>query len=87
MALITLTALPGDAQRDLFAVWLNGEDHLLLREDARPLMWQANPTLARGCVRKADADALGGQIHPDWTVLSDEQWVTMVAEHQPQLTW
>lgn len=87
MALITLTSPPTEAQHDLFKRWLTGEDHLLLREDARPLIWRANPTLARGCIRKADADALGGRIHSDWTVISDDHWAALVAEQQPHVTW
>ncbi len=87
MALLTLTALPSDAQQELFDLWLQTTDVVLLREDARPLVWQPNPTRARGCIRQTDAEALGGQRHPDWTVITDQQWAELVAEHQPQLTW
>ncbi|WP_028669756.1 hypothetical protein [Saccharospirillum impatiens] len=87
MALLTLTGLPNDAQLELFGLWLTTADALLLREDARPLMWQPNPTRARGYVRQTDADALGGLRHPDWTPITDRHWVELVAEHQPQLTW
>lgn len=87
MALLTLTALPSDAQQELFDLWLQTNDVVLLREDARSLMWQPNPTRALGCIRQTDAEALGGQRHPDWTVITDQQWADLVAEHQPQLTW
>ncbi|MEX0623654.1 hypothetical protein [Saccharospirillum sp.] len=87
MALLTLTALPGEAQQELFDLWLQTSDVLLLREDARPLMWQPNPTRAQGCIRQTDAEALGGQRHPDWTLISDQQWATLVADQHPQLTW
>jgi hypothetical protein len=87
MALISLTQPPSEAQRELFGLWLDTEDYLLLREDARSMVWQPNPTKARGCIRQADTDAIGGQHHPDWTVISDDQWVRLVAEQQPQLTW
>lgn len=87
MALLTITAVPGEAQRELFDLWLQAGDVIVVREDARPLMWQPNPTPARGCIRQADADALGGQRHPDWAAISDQEWADLIAEHQPQLTW
>ncbi len=87
MALLTLTALPSDAQCELFDFWLQTTDVVLLREDARPLVWQPNPTRALGCIRQTDADALGGQRHPDWAVITDQRWSELVAENQPQLTW
>ena len=83
MALLTLNQRPDDRQLALFERWLSADDTLLLSADARPLMWQPNPTPARGCIRRRDAQTLGGQPHPDWTLIDDADWVRLTTEHSP----
>jgi len=87
MAFLTLTQPPTPRQLALFHVWLTAEDRLLLREDARVMIWQPNPTAARGYVRESDAQALGGERHPDWTLINDADWVEMTQQHHPVVTW
>lgn len=87
MALLTLTQTPSPRQLALFHVWLTKQDRLLLREDARTLMWQANPTPAKGCIRVCDAQAMGGPRHPDWELIDDADWVEMAQQHHPLVNW
>lgn len=87
MALLTLTRAPTVRQLELFQQWLQPQDALLLREDARLMIWHPNPTAAQGFVRATDAKALGGRRHPDWTLISDQQWVSLSTEHQPIINW
>lgn len=87
MALLTLTRMPTVRQRALFEQWLQPTDVLLLREDARSLLWQPNPTVTQGCIRSCDAKALGGQPHPDWKLITEAQWVELTVQHQPLINW
>lgn len=87
MALLTLTQAPTARQLALFHLWLNKQDRLLLREDARILMWQPNPTAAQGFIRECDAQAMGGECHPDWQIIDDADWVEMAQQHHPIVNW
>lgn len=87
MAILTLTQPPSPRQLELFQVWLTDEDRLLLREDARAMIWQPNPTPARGCIRVSDAEALGGERHPDWELINDADWVELTQQQHPIVTW
>lgn len=87
MALLTLTRPPSPQQLALFERWLSDADRVLLSGDARTLLWRPNPTPARGCIRHADALSMGGQPHPDWTVIDDADWVRLSTEHSPLVTW
>lgn len=87
MALLTLTQRPDAHQLALFQQWLGPDDWLLLTGDARPLFWLPNPTPARGCIRAQDAQSLAGERHPDWSLISDADWVQLSAEQTPLVTW
>ncbi|MHA7878240.1 MAG: hypothetical protein ACX931_00485 [Saccharospirillum sp.] len=85
--LLTLTALPAERQRQLLVQWLQADDHLLVREDARSLARCPVPVAARAWIRRDDAARLGGSLHPDWQIISDDDWVALVDQCQPVVTW
>lgn len=87
MALLTLTRPPTERQLALFDLWLDSTDRVLIREDARAMVWRPNPTRALGCVRDSDVRALGGRPHPDWRIITDDDWVKLTADHQPIINW
>ena len=87
MALLTLSRRPDSEQLALFDIWLTPEDWVLLSGDARTLLWHANPTRAQGCIRRSDAQSLGGQPHSDWTLIDDAEWLQLSADHTPLVHW
>lgn len=87
MALLTLSRKPDAQQLALFELWLTAADRVLLSGDARSMLWQPNPLIAQGCIRRSDAQSLAGQVHPDWQLIDDADWVRLSAEHSPLVHW
>ncbi|MCH8532402.1 MAG: hypothetical protein LAT65_16240 [Saccharospirillum sp.] len=85
--LLTLTQPLTDRQQQLLQLWLQPEDHLLVREDARTMARVPCPFALNACIRAEDAARIGGILHPDWQVIDDAAWVSLVEQNQPVVTW
>lgn len=85
--LLTLTQPMCQRQKQLMQLWLQPEDHLLVREAARSMARLPCPLPLKACIRAEDAARLGGVLHPDWHVIDDTTWVSIIDQSQPVVTW
>lgn len=85
--LLTLTQPLSDRQLQLMQQWLQSDDYLLIREDARAMARLPCPLKTNARIRADDAARIGGTLHPDWLVIKDDDWVSLVDQSQPVVTW
>lgn len=85
--LLTLTTKPTLVENDFFITALTEQDALLITGSALPLLFGANPTIAKGYVLKREADKLGANESPTWEIISDEDWLALIENHDKNVTW
>ena len=87
MQLLTLTQIPSELEPQLFQQLLVADDVLLLTGRALPLCYRARPYGCQAMVRQVEMDKLGGQPHPDWTLIDDARWVELSALSAKTIVW
>ncbi|EAR09671.1 hypothetical protein [Reinekea blandensis] len=85
--ILTLTNAPTVLEHELFQQLLTPEDILMVTDRALMLSIRQNPYPAKGYLLLEDSHSLGGAQHDDWQTLSTNDWVSLVTEHDKQITW
>jgi sulfur transfer complex TusBCD TusB component (DsrH family) len=66
---------------------LHESDEILVCDQACHLAMQPKTWTVKGYIRDADYKKLGQQCHPDWTVITDQEWLNITLNQHKTISW
>jgi hypothetical protein len=87
MTIVTLTAMPSQAQSEFLNLTLKLDDAILLTSPTISLAYSSKPFQTKAFVRAADATMCGGKLNSDWDIISDATWCQLALAADKVVTW